>query len=38
MMVTPSLLLHSQTIKVDVNPRKAEQPSDHTILWAEFSV
>jgi exodeoxyribonuclease-3 len=38
MMVTPSLLPHSQTIKVDVNPRKAEQPSDHTILWAEFSV
>jgi len=38
MMVTPSLLPYSHTIKVDLNARKAEQPSDHTILWADFSV
>ncbi|MEE8126824.1 MAG: exodeoxyribonuclease III [Nitrospirales bacterium] len=37
-MVTPALLPHSQTVKVDVNPRKANTPSDHTILWADFSL
>lgn len=37
-MVTPSLLPVSQTITVDVQPRRANAPSDHTILWAEFSV
>ncbi len=38
MMVTQRLLSHSRTIKVDINARKAEQPSDHTILWADFSI
>ena len=37
-MVTRPLLEHSQAVKVDVNPRKAETPSDHTILWADFSL
>ncbi len=37
-MVTPPLLARSQRIKVDVNPRRANQPSDHTILWAEFTL
>jgi exodeoxyribonuclease-3 len=38
MMVTPPLLPYSQTVTVDVQARRAEAPSDHTILWAEFSV
>lgn len=38
MMVTKPLLPKSQIVKVDVNPRKAENPSDHTVLWAEFSL
>jgi exodeoxyribonuclease-3 len=38
LMVTPPLLPYSQTVTVDVQPRLAEAPSDHTILWAEFSV
>jgi exodeoxyribonuclease-3 len=38
MMVTPTLLPHSHAIHVDVNARKEAQPSDHTILWADFSV
>ncbi len=37
-MVTSPLLPFSQKVKVDVNPRKAPNPSDHTILWAEFSL
>jgi exodeoxyribonuclease-3 len=35
-MVTPSLLPYSQIVHVDVQPRRATAPSDHTILWAEF--
>jgi exodeoxyribonuclease-3 len=38
MMVTPPLLPYSQTVTVDVQARRAEAPSDHTILWAEFSM
>lgn len=38
MMVTRPLLSHSQSVTVDVQPRCGEAPSDHTILWAEFSV
>ncbi|MEJ2231983.1 MAG: exodeoxyribonuclease III, partial [Nitrospirales bacterium] len=37
-MVTPPLLPYSQTVKVDVQSRRAEAPSDHTILWADFSL
>lgn len=37
-MVTPPLLAYSQTVNVDIQPRRAEAPSDHTILWAEFSL
>ncbi len=37
-MVTPPLLPYSRTVGVDIQPRQAEGPSDHTILWAEFSL
>lgn len=38
LMVTAPLLPKSHMVKVDLNPRKAENPSDHTVLWAEFSL
>jgi exodeoxyribonuclease III len=37
-LVTPQLLPYSHTVEVDVQPRRAESPSDHTVLWAEFSL
>ena len=37
-MVTSPLVSKSRRVKVDLNPRRAENPSDHTILWAEFSL
>lgn len=36
-MVTKPLLSKSRIVKVDVAPRLADHPSDHTIMWAEFS-
>jgi exodeoxyribonuclease-3 len=38
LMVTSPLLPYSQSITVDVQPRRETMPSDHTILWGEFSV
>jgi exodeoxyribonuclease-3 len=29
---------HCVRVEVDVEPRRAKDPSDHTFLWAEFSV
>ena len=37
-MATPPLVECCAKVQVDLNPRRANQPSDHTILWAEFSV
>ncbi len=36
-LATPPMVACCEKVKVDVNPRRAEQPSDHTILWAKFS-
>jgi len=36
-LATAALAKECRTVEVDLSPRKAESPSDHTILWAEFS-
>lgn len=36
-LATPVLAQQCKKVGVDVNPRRAENPSDHTVLWAEFS-
>ena len=36
-LVTPAMAKRCRKVQVDLKPRLAEQPSDHTILWAEFS-
>lgn len=35
---TKSLAKKCTAVEVDVNPRKEETPSDHTVLWAKFSI
>jgi len=37
-LATASLAEKCQKVDVDVEPRRAKDPSDHTFLWAEFSV
>lgn len=37
-LATPSLAVRCRTVGVDLQPRKAESPSDHTVLWAKFSL
>ena len=37
-LATKSLAKKCTAVEVDVNPRKAETPSDHTVLWAKFSI
>ena len=36
-LATPGLAKKCRKVHVDVKPRRATQPSDHTVLWAEFS-
>lgn len=37
-LATPPMAEKCQWADVDVEPRRAKDPSDHTFLWAEFSV
>lgn len=37
-LATPALAARCQAAGVDVKPRLAPHPSDHTILWAKFSL
>ena len=37
-LATPDLEKKCTAVEVDLNPRKAEAPSDHTILWATFNI
>lgn len=37
-LATKPLAKKCSAVEVDVNPRKTETPSDHTILWAKFSI
>lgn len=37
-LATPILAERCKNVTVDVKPRRAEHPSDHTVLWAEFSI
>jgi exodeoxyribonuclease III len=36
-MATPPMAERCQRVEVDLTPRRAEAPSDHTVVWAEFS-
>ena len=35
-LATPPLAKRCTTVEVDVEPRRAKEPSDHTFLWAKF--
>jgi exodeoxyribonuclease-3 len=37
-LATKSLARKCTEVDVDVNPRKGKSPSDHTVLWAKFSI
>jgi exodeoxyribonuclease III len=37
-MATPPLAACVKKVEVDLGPRRAPNPSDHTILWAEFDL
>jgi exodeoxyribonuclease-3 len=37
-LATPPLAAKCTASDVDVEPRRAKEPSDHTFLWAEFTV
>jgi len=37
-LATALLAERVRRVEVDIKPRKAEAPSDHTCLWAEFSI
>ncbi len=37
-LATKQLAQKCTAVEVDVNPRKGKTPSDHTVLWAKFSV
>ncbi len=37
-LATPDLAKACTAIEVDLAPRKADTPSDHTVVWAEFSI
>jgi exodeoxyribonuclease-3 len=36
-LATPPLAARSIRCDIDMNPRLAEKPSDHTVLFAEFA-
>ncbi|WP_447969434.1 exodeoxyribonuclease III [Nitrospira sp. M1] len=36
-LATPVLAQTCTKVSVDLGPRRAENPSDHTVVWAEFS-
>lgn len=38
LLATPSLADRSRAAEIDLEPRRAEKPSDHTFVWAEFDV
>ncbi|MFO0775242.1 MAG: exodeoxyribonuclease III [Nitrospiraceae bacterium] len=38
MMITRPLVERCKKVEVDIGPRRAKDPSDHTVLWAEFSI
>ena len=35
-LATPPLAKQCVTVEVDLEPRRAKEPSDHTFLWADF--
>ncbi len=37
-LATPPLTGRCKTVEVDVEPRRRREPSDHTVLWAEFDI
>lgn len=37
-LATPALAKKCTAVDVDLTPRKAPSPSDHTVVWADFSV
>lgn len=37
-LATPALAKTCKAVEVDLTPRKAEMPSDHTVIWAEFAL
>ncbi len=37
-LATPPLAATCAHVDVDIEPRRAKEPSDHTFLWAEFKV
>lgn len=37
-LATPPLAARCRDAGVDLDPRKSESPSDHTVLWADFDV
>ncbi|MBV9080376.1 MAG: exodeoxyribonuclease III [Elusimicrobia bacterium] len=37
-LATPALAKTCKEVDVDLTPRKAETPSDHTVVWADFAV
>jgi exodeoxyribonuclease-3 len=37
-LATPSLANKCVNVEVDIEPRRAKDPSDHTFLWAELSI
>ncbi len=37
-LTTSALAQHCTRVAVDLKPRRADLPSDHTVLWAEFTV
>jgi exodeoxyribonuclease-3 len=36
-LATPTLAMQCRHVEVDIIPRRAKDPSDHTFLWAEFT-
>jgi exodeoxyribonuclease-3 len=37
-LATAPLAEHCLRVEVDLEPRRAKDPSDHTFLWAEFAM
>ena len=37
-LATKPLARRCTAVDVDLNPRKGTSPSDHTVLWADFSL
>lgn len=36
-LATPALAKRCKAVEVDLTPRRAPSPSDHTVVWAQFS-